>query len=161
MQKNARNRLALKILVGVFVFLGWQLHISNNHSIATVWSASPSDTSLGISIVAEKLDRDILKSMNPIEDSKHSDFKNGNDFNPGGAVSRLVKNIIFPASGLILFLYIIWGGYQIIKGGLMGKDADVSAGKQRTTAAIVGFLLLFGSYWMWSLVELAFGLGTT
>ena len=159
MQKDAHSRLTLKILVGVFVLIGWQLHISNNHFVQTAWGASGDP--LGVSIGAEKLDRNILKSMNPIEDSKHSDFKNGNDFNPGGAVSRLVKNIIFPASGLILFLYIIWGGYQIIKGGLMGKDADVSAGKQRTTAAIVGFLLLFGSYWMWSLVELAFGLGTT
>lgn len=73
---------------------------------------------------------------------------------PGGIISRLLL-FIFPIAGLILFLMISWGGFEIITGA--GDSSKVTAGKQRATAAIVGFLILFASYWMVQIMEVVFG----
>jgi len=107
----------------------------------------------------EHLSSTQLDQLNPL--MRSDDLKKPEQRTPGALVSRLVRNIIFPIAGLLLFLMITWSGFQIVQGGMMGDDNTVSSGKQRLTAAIVGFLLLFSSYWLWSLVEAAFGLGTT
>ena len=73
---------------------------------------------------------------------------------PGGIVTRLL-DFIFPIAGLILFLMISWGGFEVLVGS--GDSSKVQAGKQRVTAAIVGFLVLFSSYWLIQIVEAVFG----
>jgi len=73
---------------------------------------------------------------------------------PGGIISRLLT-FIFPLAGLLLFLMISWGGFEVLMGS--GDSSKVTAGKQRVTAAIVGFLVLFSSYWMIQIVEAVFG----
>lgn len=72
---------------------------------------------------------------------------------PGGVVSRLL-NFLFPMAGLILFFLISWGGFEILVSSSDQKGME--AGKNRVTAAIVGFLLLFSSYWLAQLLELIF-----
>jgi hypothetical protein len=74
---------------------------------------------------------------------------------PGGIVSRLLL-FAFPAAGLVLFVMLIWGGFEVLLGALDKKRVD--AGKQRITAAVVGFLLLFVSYWLVQIIEYIFGL---
>ncbi len=73
---------------------------------------------------------------------------------PGGIITRLLE-FIFPIAGLILFLMISWGGFEVLSGA--NDSSKVTAGKQRVTAAIVGFLILFASYWMVQIMELVFG----
>ncbi len=72
---------------------------------------------------------------------------------PGGVVSRLL-NFLFPLAGLVLFLLISWGGFEILINSADQKGME--AGKNRVTAAIIGFILLFATYWMAQLVELIF-----
>lgn len=72
---------------------------------------------------------------------------------PGGVVSRLL-NFLFPMAGLILFLLISWGGFEILISSADQKGME--AGKNRVTAAIIGFILLFSTYWMAQLAELIF-----
>lgn len=72
---------------------------------------------------------------------------------PGGIVSRILK-FIFPLAGLVLFVMLVWGGLEIMLGAVSKK---IDAGKQRVTAAIVGFLLLFASYWIWQILQVVFG----
>ncbi len=74
---------------------------------------------------------------------------------PGGVVSRLLL-FAFPIAGIILFLMIVWGGFEMVTGAANAKSMD--AGKQRITAAVIGFILLFVSYWLMQLIELIFGL---
>jgi len=121
--------------------------------------STPAPTSEPISVSAdtEKINIGTLRAINPL--TRSTVFSDPSSRNPGNFVSRLVKNIVFPSAGLLLFLYLVWGGFQIVQGGSLGKDNLVDAGKQRATAAVIGFLVLFGSYWLWSLVELALGLG--
>jgi len=63
---------------------------------------------------------------------------------PGGILSR-VLDFAFPLAGFILFVMIVWGGFEMIKGATAKK---MDAGKQRITAAIMGFIMLFISYWL-------------
>ncbi len=51
---------------------------------------------------------------------------------------------------------IVWGGFEILTGAATKKSVD--AGKQRITAALLGFLLLFATYWIGQLLEVVFGI---
>lgn len=72
---------------------------------------------------------------------------------PGGLLTRVLQYAI-PLAGLILFVMIVWGGFEMLSGATSSKTKD--AGKQRVTAAITGFLLLFASYWIVQLIEVIF-----
>src|SRR3989344_1463858 len=74
---------------------------------------------------------------------------------PGGIVTRFLQ-FAFPIAGLILFAMLSWAGFEILTGAANQKSLD--AGKQRATAAIVGYLLLFASYWLMQIVEVVFGI---
>jgi hypothetical protein len=68
-------------------------------------------------------------------------------------INLVVNKIIFPASGLLLFLMIVWGGYQIVNGSFMGTQNNIDLGKRRILGAILGFILLSTVWWIWQLVE--------
>lgn len=74
---------------------------------------------------------------------------------PGGIVSRVLL-FAFPIAGLILFVMLVWAGFEILANAPNGKSLD--AGKQRATAAVVGFILLFCTYWLMQIVEYVFGI---
>lgn len=73
---------------------------------------------------------------------------------PGGILTQVLI-FAFPLGGLILFIMLVWGGFEILLGGANKKYVD--SGKQRITAAFVGFFLLFSSYWITQIVEVIFG----
>ena len=72
---------------------------------------------------------------------------------PGKLVSRALT-YAFPIAGTILFVMILWGGFEMISGATESKSME--AGKQRITAAVLGFLLLFAAYWITQLVQIVF-----
>lgn len=75
---------------------------------------------------------------------------------PGGIVTRILQ-FLFPLAGLVLFAMIVWGGFEILSKSSQGTKG-LEAGKNRITAAIVGFLLLFATYWMAQIIEVVFGI---
>lgn len=93
-----------------------------------------------------------LNKFNPLQQlSTRADyFLPGGDFSPAAFINAAL-NIIFPLAGLILFLMIVWGGFEMLT-GVAGKKG-LEAGKQRVTAAVIGFLLLFASYWIIQIIE--------
>ncbi len=74
---------------------------------------------------------------------------------PAGILSRVLF-FAFPMAGLILFVMLLWAGFEMLSGASTKKSMD--AGRQRATTAIVGFLLLFVSYWIARLLEVIFGI---
>lgn len=74
--------------------------------------------------------------------------------NPGKVISEAL-NYAFPLAGLILFVMIIWGGFEMLAGAATAKSKD--AGRQRVTAAVAGFFLLFAAYWITQIIEVIFG----
>ena len=76
---------------------------------------------------------------------------------PGGVISR-VLSFAFPMAGFILFVMLVWGGFEILT---EAKNQKMENGKKRITAAVMGFLMLFISYWIIQIVFLVFGVENT
>lgn len=81
----------------------------------------------------------------------NSPVKNVTDV--GSLVSRVASNLYLIAA-IVLFILFMWGGFEYIRGaGSDDRDA-VGRGKKIIFTAIIGFLLIFASYWIIQLVEL-------
>lgn len=101
----------------------------------------------------DELTNEQIDSLNPL---RLSGSAVADDLStPGGILSRVIT-FAFPLAGLILFVMLFWGGFEMLSGAATKKSMD--AGKQRVTAAVVGFILLFVSYWLVRLLEEVFGI---
>lgn len=96
---------------------------------------------------------DVLDSFDPLKvaGSPHAAELS----TPGGIISRALT-FAFPIAGLALFVMIVAGGLQILAGATNAKSLE--EGKKRVTMAIVGFLILFASYWIAQILEIIFGI---
>lgn len=94
-------------------------------------------------------DAKVFEELNPLKGGGLAGTLNS----PGAIVSRILL-FAFPLAGLILFVMIVWGGFEMIMGA---TSKGMEAGRQRVTAAIVGFILLFSSYWIMQIIQYVFG----
>lgn len=74
---------------------------------------------------------------------------------PRGILSVILP-YLFTFAGLILFIMLLWGGFEMLTGAANPKAQE--AGKARMTAAIIGFLLIFASYWLAQILQIVFGI---
>lgn len=73
-----------------------------------------------------------------------------------GAILTTLLPYLYTASGIILFVMIIVGGFEMLFGATEPKSQE--SGKQKITAAAIGFILLFVSYWVIQIVQIIFGI---
>ena len=78
--------------------------------------------------------------------------------NLGGLVSRIVNVFLIPLAGVILFIVLIWGGYDFIIS--RGNPDKLKSAKAKITTGVIGFILLVVSYLIVRLISDIFGLGT-
>lgn len=102
----------------------------------------------------DQLKKESLAEINPLKESHVL----GVNSTPGDIINRAMDTAVFPIAGIALFILILWGGFQIVSASLSGKANYVDLGKNRVVAAVIGFGLLFASYWIWQLVNLALGI---
>lgn len=100
-------------------------------------------------------------AFNPLKIGQNSTGGTGSNLatdlsTPGGIISRLL-DFAFPLAGLILFVMLVWGGFEMVYGANNTSKA-IEAGKNRITTALIGFILLFASYWIMQLVEVILGI---
>ncbi len=96
-------------------------------------------------------------SLDPLrQDFADSNVTNAYFTSPAGIISRVLL-FAFPIAGLILFVMLVWSGFQIIMGGAQGSKS-IEAGRQRATTAIIGFILLFVAYWVMQIIEIIFSI---
>lgn len=81
------------------------------------------------------------------------DFNNLNNqigLKPGlttvGSIINTVLPILFVVAGFFLLYYLVSGGFAIMFS--KGDQRGVEAGKAKVTNAVVGFVILFVSYWI-------------
>jgi hypothetical protein len=77
----------------------------------------------------------------------------------GSDIGRLISTILPTAlviAGFILFLYMVFGGFLIISSA--GNAKKTEEGQQALTNAIIGFALIFTSYWIIQIIEVLTGI---
>ncbi len=70
----------------------------------------------------------------------------------GSLVSVLLPNLYILA-GLVFLALLIFGGFGLIMGAGQDNPQQAGKGKQAITAAVVGFILIFVSYWIIQIIE--------
>jgi hypothetical protein len=70
-------------------------------------------------------------------------------------ISELISQYVFYLAGLVLLLYLVWGGLEILTSG--GNPESLAKGKGKLTHAIIGFVIIFVSYWIIQLLEYILG----
>ncbi len=75
--------------------------------------------------------------------------------NLGGVISEFLK-YLFPLAGLLLFAYLIMGGFSYLTSG--GDPKATEQAKSKVTNAIVGFIILVVSYWIVQIFGYMFGI---
>jgi len=68
----------------------------------------------------------------------------------GELISKILPNI-FVVAGLLLFIFALAGGFVIITSG--GSSEKNKQGTGLITAAVIGFVLIFGSYWLIQIIQ--------
>jgi len=75
----------------------------------------------------------------------------------GGIISTLLQNI-YVLAGILLFILLIVGGLSFIMGAGEDNPEKAKKGKQAITAALIGFVIIFCSYWIIKIIEIVTGL---
>ena len=75
----------------------------------------------------------------------------------GDVISAILPNI-FTIAGIFLFLLLLIGGFLFIHGAGQDNPEGASRGKQAITAALIGFLIIFASYWIMQILGVLTGL---
>lgn len=75
----------------------------------------------------------------------------------GALVSVLLPNLYILA-GLVFLFLLIFGGFSLIMGAGGGDPQQAERGKKAVTAAVVGFILIFISWWIIQIIETITGL---
>jgi hypothetical protein len=101
----------------------------------------------GLTFGTAKNPWEILRGMNPLQGVC------GGKITLGCLVSTIVNGIVFPIATLLLFLMIVWGGYQMVMGSFSCHANIVELGRRRVVGAVLGYVLLGVSFWLWLVVE--------
>lgn len=75
----------------------------------------------------------------------------------GGFISAVLPNV-YVIAGIILFILLLGGGIMIIASAGKGESDSTKKGSQAITAALIGFLIIFASYWIIQIVEVITGI---
>ena len=63
---------------------------------------------------------------------------------------------LFPIAGLILLLYLIYGGYKLLTSA--GNPKNAEAARHIMTQAVIGFIIIFLAFWIVQIVGRILGL---
>ena len=75
----------------------------------------------------------------------------------GWIISNLLKNI-YVVAGILLLVLLIIGGFSFIMGAGEDNPEKAKKGKQAITAALIGFAIIFCSYWIIKIIEIMTGI---
>ncbi len=90
-----------------------------------------------------------------INDSFNSPFK---ELSSVGSLVSLFINISFVIAGLILLFYFILGGIGMISSAGQNDPQKAEQAKKSITSALIGFIVVFASYWIVKLIGQLIGM---
>jgi hypothetical protein len=75
----------------------------------------------------------------------------------GGIISNILPNIYILA-GIILFFLLVAGGLMFLISAGQENPEGAAKGGQAVTAALIGFLIIFASYWIIQIIKVITGI---
>ncbi|OGK22034.1 hypothetical protein A3C23_03040 [Candidatus Roizmanbacteria bacterium RIFCSPHIGHO2_02_FULL_37_13b] len=82
---------------------------------------------------------------------------NGTPINTMADVISIVLKFLIPFAGILLFVYLVWGGFTLLTS--QGEPEKIGSGKKKITYAIFGFILLVFSYLLVGIISRILGVG--
>ncbi|MGI5826184.1 MAG: hypothetical protein ACOX50_02095 [Patescibacteria group bacterium] len=70
-------------------------------------------------------------------------------------IISLVLGYVFIFAGLLLFFFLIAGGFQLMTSP--NDEKSITSARAKITNALIGFLLLFVSYWIVQIIQTILG----
>ena len=77
------------------------------------------------------------------------------DLSIEGIISALIP-FMYVLAGLALLMMLIVGGFQLMMSA--GDPKGVESGMNKVMYALIGFLIIFASYWLVQILQVVFGL---
>jgi len=77
------------------------------------------------------------------------------DISLGELITQLLP-LIFVLAGLTLFIFLIIGGFGLLTSA--GNPDKMKTAQGKITSAIIGFVIIFISYWLMRILEIVFGI---
>lgn len=74
-------------------------------------------------------------------------------------IGKLISDLLpylFAAAGLLLLLYLIYGGLSLMLS--RGDPKAIQSARDKITGALVGFIIVFAAYWIVQIVGTIFGI---
>ena len=87
---------------------------------------------------------------------KFTPFRSGEGATLGAVISALIP-YLFAAAGLLLLLYLLYGGLSLMLS--RGDPKAIQSAKDKITSAVMGFVIVFVSYWLVQIVGTILGIG--
>ena len=88
-------------------------------------------------------------------------INNPEGFNPEftnlASIVSVALPMLFAVAGMILLVFLIWGGFDYLLA--MGDPKKAEMGKKKITNALLGFFLIFAAYWITQLVKFFLKIG--
>lgn len=98
--------------------------------------------------------------LQKIESSAFSGLVTGPALHVGTNLGDIVTKAIpwiFTIAGMLLLVYLIFGGLQLMLA--RGEPKETAAAKAHITNALTGFIIIFVAYWVTQLVGLVLNIG--
>ena len=93
-----------------------------------------------------------MEKLAAVDIGFHFGSRFGQGLGLGSLVSIILSNALVIAGVLMLILFII-GGIGIIAGAGQDNPEAAGKGKKAATSAVIGFIIIFASYWIVRIVE--------
>ena len=75
--------------------------------------------------------------------------------NIGSIITQLLP-IVFVLAGIILFIFLIIGGFGLLTSA--GDPGKTKAAQGKITSAVIGFVIIFIAYWLVRIIEIMLGI---
>ncbi len=78
-----------------------------------------------------------------------------------GSIGELISSIlpnIYVIAGIILFFLMVGGGLMIVVSAGKDDPEGTAKGSKAVTSALIGFLIIFASYWIMQIIQTVTGI---
>lgn len=87
-----------------------------------------------------------------------SKFTPASNFDTIGSLVSVISSNAFTIAGIIAFIFLILGGFGYIVGAGSGDTKQLEQGRKAITGAVVGLIIIVGSFWIIQIIETITGM---